>query len=105
VAGFTEVYWNPTQPDVMDQGLTAVFPQYQNRGLGRWLKAAMLEKVLRDRPEVKRIHTGNADSNAPMLSINTQLGIKPYFATTAWQLETERAQEYVASKLREVAVS
>jgi mycothiol synthase len=96
-AGYTEVFWNPHKPDVIEQGGTAVLPAYQNRGIGRWLKAAMLEKVLRDRPEVTRVQTGNADSNAPMLHINLELGFKPYTATMYWQIELDLAQEYLAA--------
>jgi RimJ/RimL family protein N-acetyltransferase len=94
-AGYTEVFWNPSQPENLQQGDTGVFPKYRNRGLGRWLKAAMLEKVLRDRPQVKRIRTGNADSNAPMLKINYELGFKPYKSWSTWQVELDRVLEYL----------
>jgi GNAT superfamily N-acetyltransferase len=98
LAGFTEVTWNPNRPQLLEQWGTGVFPRYRNRGLGRWLKAAMLEKVLRDRPEVKTVRTGNADSNAPMLHINWELGFKPYLTESTWQFEVERAREYLAGK-------
>jgi GNAT superfamily N-acetyltransferase len=97
LAGFTEVFWNPNRPQHLWQGDTGVFPQYRNRGLGRWLKAAMLEKILRERPQVKHVRTGNADSNAPMLSINHELGFKPYMAETAWQVEVEQVANYLNS--------
>jgi len=75
--------------------MTGVFPQYRNQGLGRWLKAAMLERVLRERPEVKFVRTGNADSNAAMLKINNQLGFKPYIASALWQVELSKVQGYL----------
>lgn len=103
IAGFTEVAWRPGKPDLIEQYGTAVFPEYQNRGIGRWLKAAMLEKILRDRPEATRVHTGNADSNAPMLSINTQLGFKPYVATTSWQVQTDRVRDFVKARRERAA--
>jgi RimJ/RimL family protein N-acetyltransferase len=99
IAGFTDVVWNPNQPDLLNQSGTMVFERYQNRGLGRWLKAAMLEKVLKERPEVTRIHTSNAHSNAPMLHINDELGFQPYVSTTQWQVELDKATSYVESKL------
>ena len=49
-AGYTEVFWRPSVPENLRQEATAVVPAYRNRGLGRLLKAAMLEKVLADRP-------------------------------------------------------
>jgi mycothiol synthase len=70
-------------------------PRYRNRGLGRWLKAAMLERVLDDRPEVKRVRTENADSNAPMLKINQELGFRHYFAEYDWQVSVESVKAYL----------
>lgn len=98
LAGFTQVVWHPNRPENVDQRSTVVLPQYQNRGLGRWLKAAMLEKVLRDRPQVKRVRTGNADVNAPMLRINQELGFKPFESWSVWQVETENVQAYLSRR-------
>ena len=95
IAGYTEVFWNPHEPEILHQGDTGVFPKYREHGLGRWLKAAMLQKVLEDRPQVKRVRTGNAHSNAPMLKINTEMGFRPYKSWTVWQIETERVLEYL----------
>jgi len=97
IAGWTDVAWNPNRPGILQQRGTAVFPEFQNRGLGRWLKAAMLEKVLRDRPQVRYVRTGNADMNAPMLKINTELAFRPFRSHYTWQLETQKALEYLAS--------
>ena len=97
-AGYTEVFWNPNRPHIASQGATAVFPHYRGKGLGRWLKAAMLDKVLRDRPQVRFLRTGNADSNAAMLKINHELGFKPYLSRCVWQVETERVLEYLGQK-------
>lgn len=97
-AGYTEVTWNPNRPEILQQGMTGVFPHYRNLGLGRWLKAAMLDKVVRELPQVKYVRTGNADSNAAMLKINTALGFKPYLANTLWQVELEKVQAYLAMK-------
>ena len=96
IAGYTEVYWNPLRPEILGQGDTAVFPQYRGLGIGRWLKAAMVEKVLRERPEVKRIRTGNAASNAPMLKINHEIGFTLYRTASVWQIELEKVKQYLA---------
>lgn len=93
--GYTEVFWNPNRPTILDQGATGVFPAHRNQGLGRWLKVAMLEKVLRERPQVQFVRTGNADSNAAMLKINQALGFKPYLAACFWQVATAQVADYL----------
>jgi len=97
-AGYTETVWNPNRPEILRQDMTAVFNQYRNKGLGRWLKAAMLDKVLKERPEVEYVRTGNADSNAAMLKINTELGFLPYMADTLWQVELQQVLDYLQSR-------
>ncbi len=99
LAGFSEVFWSPHRPTLLWQAATGVEPGFRNRGLGRWLKAAMLKRVLAERPGVQYIRTGNADSNAPMLHINHALGFKPFQANIVWQLDTARARAYVVSGL------
>jgi GNAT superfamily N-acetyltransferase len=95
-AGYTEVVWNPNRPEIISQGMTGVFPDYRNKGLGRWLKAVMLDRILTRRPQAKFVRTENADMNAPMMKINTELGFKPYIAESIWQVETEVVSKYLA---------
>jgi mycothiol synthase len=95
LAGFTETHWDPENPENLYQDDTGVVPKYRGHGLGKWLKATMIQKVLAERPIVKRIRTGNADSNAPMLAINNALGFKPYIAETVWQIEIEKLKHYL----------
>lgn len=94
-AGYTETIWNPHNPQVLRQEMTGVFPEFRNHGLGRWLKAAMLAKVVQEHPEIKFVRTQNADSNAAMLKINTELGFQPYMASTLWQVELDRVLDYL----------
>ncbi|WP_299429909.1 GNAT family N-acetyltransferase [uncultured Meiothermus sp.] len=94
-AGYTELSWNPRRGQILNQLGTGVLPEYRNFGIGRWLKAAMLDRVLRELPEARFVRTGNADSNAPMLKINHALGFKPYTAEAQWQIETTRVREYL----------
>jgi GNAT superfamily N-acetyltransferase len=92
-AGFTTTGWQPNRPQILGQWDTGVNPVYRGKGLGKWLKAAMLEKILIERPEVNQVRTGNADSNDPMLRINHALGFKPFIARTEWQLEVDDAMK------------
>ncbi len=96
LAGFTTVFWHPDRPQILGQGDTGVFPEYRGMGLGRWLKAAMLDKVRRERPQVTVVRTNNADSNAGMLKINHELGFKPFMAQCFWQVERTQVESYLA---------
>ena len=98
LAGFTVTYWYPENPENLEQNATGVLPGYRGNGLGRWLKAAMIQKVLTERPVVKRIRTSNANSNAPMLAINHELGFKFYKSGVVWQLELARLEDYLKMK-------
>jgi mycothiol synthase len=96
LVGFSDVFWHSARPAILNQGNTGVFPESRNRGLGRWLKAAMLDKTLREKPAVEFVRTSNADSNATMLKINFELGFKPYMSQAVWQVETAKVVNYLA---------
>ena len=93
-AGFTEVFYNPNRPTILQQAFTGVHPDFRGLNLGRWLKAEMMHKVLRERAQVRVVRTGNANSNAAMLRINNEMGFKPYMSVTVWQLETDKVFTY-----------
>ncbi len=97
IAALTEVIWNPNRGMILNQGFTGVYPEHRSKGLGRWLKAEMMQKILSELPEVEFIRTTNANSNAPMLKINTEMGFKPYRANAIWQVETEKVDQYLAA--------
>jgi len=94
-AGYTETVWNANRPEILRQDMTGVFPQYRGKGLGRWLKAAMLDRMLELHPEIKFVRTQNADSNAAMLRINNELGFKPYMTSILWQMEISQVLDYL----------
>lgn len=94
--GWTEVAWFPHEPDTVWQFGTGVRPQHRGHALGKWMKAAMLARIFDERPGVRDIRTHNADSNDPMLSINHQLGFKPYRTDINWQVDVGVAREYLA---------
>lgn len=97
-AGYTETFWHPDRPEFLQQGDTAVFPEFRCRGLGKWLKASMFRHVLAQRPGIARVRTGNADSNGPMLRINHAMGFRPYRSELSWQLPVEQVERYLAQR-------
>lgn len=88
-AGFTDVYWNPGNARVAHQGGTAVAPEHRGHALGKWLKAHMLERLHCERPDVRVVRTGNADTNAAMLGINEALGFTVAREAIVWQVATD----------------
>lgn len=76
-AGLTEVMIRGEQAVSQAwQGATVVVGAHRGHRLGLLLKVAMLEQLLAEEPDVRRIDTWNADSNGPMLAINEQLGFR-----------------------------
>lgn len=98
LVGFTEVFWNPKRPETVGQGNTGVRPEHRGHGLGKWLKAAMLQRILAERPDAVDVRTGNADSNDAMLSINDQLGFQRFEAVAGWQVKLETVRAYLGSR-------
>jgi GNAT superfamily N-acetyltransferase len=88
-AGFTEMVWHPDNPAIAFQGDTAVVPAHRGHALGKWLKATMLERLHRERPQVRVVRTGNADSNEAMLGINRELGFRQAEGGTIYQLDVD----------------
>ena len=90
--GFTEVEFNPLDPHAIQQDGTAVVTAHRGRGIGLWLKAVMLERILAERPDSRFIRTGNANVNAQMLAINEKLGFTYAWQSTLWQLPVAEAR-------------
>jgi mycothiol synthase len=95
ISGVTNTSWAPYRPRIIHQEFTGVLPDARGRGLGKWIKAAMLLHLRELYPEAEWVATGNAGSNAPMLKINRALGFKPYRNGTEYQITREKLEEKV----------
>jgi mycothiol synthase len=84
-AGFTVLRTQDLQPDLAWQWDTGVHPEHRNRGLGRWLKAEMIERIVAAYPQLERVDTYNAGSNRPMLDINIAMGFRSIYEESIWQ--------------------
>jgi mycothiol synthase len=100
-AGFTEVNYDPRVGHVIQQSGTGVTAAHRGHRLGLWMKAAMLDRIMRERPEARFIRTGNANVNKNMLEINTLLGFRHAWSNTLWQLPLAEARTSLG--LREAA--
>ena len=97
-AGFTELQALPEDRSIIFQGDTGVWHKYRGRGLGRWIKASNLLRVLPHMPNARWVETGNAGSNRPMLSINEAMGFYPYKQIIGWQFDTAALLARVRTK-------
>lgn len=97
-AGFTQLSFSGWRAGHAKQQDTGVDPAHRERGIGRWLKAAMLLRLLDERPAVTRIDTGNAGSNAPMLSINHALGFRPAKVSGNWQGDLDTVRKHLSER-------
>jgi len=101
ISGITDMFYAPYNPQMIGQAFTGVRPDERGRGLGKWLKAAMLLHVRELYPDLVRVTTDNAASNAPMLAINKRLGFKQYRAGSDYQISRDRLQ----ARARELAAA
>jgi mycothiol synthase len=98
IAGFTEIHCSALRPEMLNQEGTEVLPAYRGRGLGRWLKAALLAHVRAAQPQALFVQTENAPTNAAMVHINTALGFRPAVTSQIWQAPIAAVQSYLAAK-------
>ncbi len=75
VVGHTVVAVDAEQPRWAEQHDTAVVPAHRGHRLGMLLKTAMLQHLAAAEPQLRRIVTENAESNAVMVEINERLGL------------------------------
>lgn len=88
LAGYTEIAVDSTNPGVAYQENTVVLAPHRGRRLGMLLKAANIARVQELAPQVRRVHTWNAEENNYMLAINVALGYRPGSVWGNWQYST-----------------
>lgn len=83
LVGYTDLVVRPGQPDLAVQVDTLVLREHRGHGLGLAMKLANLRALQREKPDVARVRTWNADTNTHMVAINERLG----FTVTGWTRE------------------
>jgi GNAT superfamily N-acetyltransferase len=87
LTAITEIGTDPGTPGWGFQWLTAVLPDHRGHRLGLLVKVAMLEQLIADRPDIRRIVTGNAGANKHMIAINEQLGFEVGSVHRRWEVD------------------
>lgn len=88
-AAITGVLIHATRPHIAWQRSTTTLAEHRNRGLGRWVKAAMMQRLHQELPELEMIDTENAESNRPMLNLNEEMGYVPDRWFVAYQASVD----------------
>ena len=87
IAGYTELAVpGDGKGDARHHG-TAVLPAHRGRGLGLWMKAAMIRQAGGRFPHVEGFVTDTADTNPSMTRINRVLGYLPTGVTHEYRLD------------------
>ncbi|MCG3219220.1 MAG: GNAT family N-acetyltransferase [Candidatus Heimdallarchaeota archaeon] len=97
ISGVSDIVCIPARETIISQNLTGVQSDYRGHGKGKWLKAKMLRYIKENYPKTEFISTGNANENAPMLSINHRMGFKLHKENILGQIEVQKVEEYLAS--------
>ena len=87
LAGLTYLEVRYRRPDIAVQQDTVVLPAHRGRRLGVWMKAANLEWLAADHPQVTRVVTSTAADNEYMLAVNRQVGFSLDAATENWEAD------------------
>ncbi|NHJ05558.1 MAG: GNAT family N-acetyltransferase [Candidatus Heimdallarchaeota archaeon] len=95
ISGITDISYNPSRSHRIEQELTGVKEEYRGKGLGKWLKAEMLFFIRKKYPHVKFISTGNADSNAAMLSINNRMGFRLHHHSRTYKFKVSELEKKI----------
>ena len=97
ISGFTGVSWAAYRRRVGYQEFTGVRTDARGRGLGKWIKAAMLLHLRELHPDLESIVTDNAQSNGPMLNINRALGFQRYREEIEYQISRSQLDQKIRS--------
>jgi RimJ/RimL family protein N-acetyltransferase len=86
LAGFNQLVIRTDWPEVVENADTGVARAHRGHGLGLWIKAVNLLRVLDGLPDAVCVETWNAASNEHMLRVNRRLGFVPEHEIEAWEL-------------------
>ena len=98
VVAVCDASWNQLYPDRMFQRLTGVARHWRGKGLAKGVKAVMLQLVRERHPGLAMVVTHNAEVNAPMLAINSQLGFVAHRHDGAYQIGTESLRAFLSTR-------
>jgi len=101
IVAVSEASWVTHLPDRAFQNLTAVSQAWRGRDLAKAVKARLLRALRERRPSVRWIITSNANVNAAILAINTQLGFALHREVQIFQIALEVLETALSSRRKQ----
>jgi RimJ/RimL family protein N-acetyltransferase len=98
VIGVTAMRIRPHSPEIGVQNDTSVLAAHRGHGLGRAMKAAMMRRLVAERPDVERIMTTTAADNTYMITVNHALGYDTLRTLVTTEVPVEKLVEALASR-------
>ncbi len=97
IVAVTDAGWYPYAPDQLQQFFTGVHPRARGLGLGKLIKARMLQfaRIRYASDKLRWVNTSNAASNAAMLGINERLGFREHLVTGTYQAGKAQIEAYL----------
>ena len=86
LVAYNQLVIRPEWPEVVENEDTTVTRAHRGHGIGLWIKAANLLRVLSERPQAVCVETWNAASNEHMLRVNRRLGFVCEHVWESWEL-------------------
>ena len=93
--GYTEILIEAGTPHVAHQNMTGVKKAYRGRGLGKRLKALMIQRLLQEYPDISLIKTAVHIKNAPSQRLNRQLGFQAVGVYKEYVISKECIADYL----------
>lgn len=76
LVGYTDLTIKPSLPRIATQNMTGVLEEYRGKGLGKLLKALMLDKLMERFPGLTYVQTGIHPNNERSQKLNRKLGFQ-----------------------------
>lgn len=90
LVAFSEIVISEARPTEAWQWATLVLRQHRGHALGLAVKVANLAFLDTVLPTARRVITGNAQENAPMIAVNDAMGFEVVATGTFWQKDLGR---------------
>ncbi|MEE9441420.1 MAG: hypothetical protein V3V99_01980 [candidate division Zixibacteria bacterium] len=95
VIGISNIMINMSDPREAYQAMTGVTAKYRGRGLSKWLKASLYEKIGKDFHGNEFMVTDMRAANKPIYVVNEQMGYKLFSKGAEFEIYSTQLKKYL----------